>query len=193
MSLNPITALSEQLQKLINEHGSAAILRDHLALFKDQVLLLEKENTRLITENVDLAAKVTVLQSEKEVLETKANNLTKDNKELRGKIQEYEHPTHKISHSDSLDDQKVNILKLLFKQDNLQPEQIAQHLNLELQTAKYHLEELKTTMKMIKQCIVNIPREETNDYGTRHWHDQVRAWSLEQKGRKFLIENSLIE
>jgi protein-arginine kinase activator protein McsA len=54
MSLNPITALSEQLQKLINEHGSAAILRDHLALFKDQVLLLEKENTRLITENVDL-------------------------------------------------------------------------------------------------------------------------------------------
>lgn len=50
MSLNPITALSEQLQKLINEHGSAAILRDHLALFKDQVLLLEKENLRLSNE-----------------------------------------------------------------------------------------------------------------------------------------------
>lgn len=79
MSLNPITALSEQLQKLINEHGSASILRDHLALFKDQVVLLEKENAAL-------TEKIKVLQSEKE-------QLTKDNEELRSKIQEYDQQT----------------------------------------------------------------------------------------------------
>ena len=51
MNLNPITALSEQLEKLINEHGSAAILRDHLAMFKDQVMILEKKAAMLETEN----------------------------------------------------------------------------------------------------------------------------------------------
>jgi hypothetical protein len=50
MSLNPITALSKQLEKLINEHGSAAILRERLALFVDKISQLEKENADLKTE-----------------------------------------------------------------------------------------------------------------------------------------------
>lgn len=47
MTLNPIAAVSEQLQKLITEHGSAAILRERLALFVDKVSHLEKENADL--------------------------------------------------------------------------------------------------------------------------------------------------
>lgn len=80
MTLNPITALSEQLQKLINEHGSAAILRDHLALFKDQVVILEKKAALLVSEN-------TILKAENTELKAKVNQLTKDNEELRNKIQ----------------------------------------------------------------------------------------------------------
>jgi hypothetical protein len=35
------------IDKLITEHGSASILRDHLALLRDQAKVLEKENTDL--------------------------------------------------------------------------------------------------------------------------------------------------
>lgn len=80
MTLNPITALSEQLQKLINEHGSASILRDHLAMIKDQVVILEKKAALLESEN-------TILKTENVELKTKVNQLTKDNEELRHKIQ----------------------------------------------------------------------------------------------------------
>jgi cell division protein FtsB len=73
MTLNPITVLSEQLQKL-------AIHRNHLALFKDQVVLLEKKAALLESENAELKAKV--------------EQLTKDNEELRDKIKQYEQGSH---------------------------------------------------------------------------------------------------
>lgn len=79
----------DQIEKLINEHGSASILRDHLAMFKDQVMLLEKEN-------LSLRQKVIELESEKEVIEAKSRELTKDNKELRSKIKEYEQATNQL-------------------------------------------------------------------------------------------------
>lgn len=59
----------DQLEKLINEHGSAPILRDHVALLKEQVLLLEK---RL----VECETKVSVLTQEKEVLTREHLELT---------------------------------------------------------------------------------------------------------------------
>ena len=78
MTLNPITALSDQFQKLINEHGSAAILRDHLALFRDQVALLEKKASLLGSEN-------TFLQSENQKLKMEYQNLEAGNDELQKK------------------------------------------------------------------------------------------------------------
>jgi len=73
----------DQIEKLINEHGSAAILRDHLAFFKDQVLLTEAKIT-------DLTNKVQMLDQEKAVLNAKVSQLTKDNEELRSKVKQYE-------------------------------------------------------------------------------------------------------
>lgn len=87
MSLNPIVALSEQLQKLINEHGSAAILRDHLAMFKDQVSSLEKDNLRLVNE-------IGAYKINDEKLTSDIDHLKKENDILRKKIQEYEQGFH---------------------------------------------------------------------------------------------------
>jgi hypothetical protein len=97
MFKNPITSLSEQLQKLINEHGSAAILRDHLALFKDQVALLEKKNVELVAENAILTGKIKILESEKD-------QLTKDNEELRSKIEEYDQRTKQSARKPDMKD-----------------------------------------------------------------------------------------
>lgn len=174
MTLNPITALSEQLQKLINEHGSAAILRDHLALFKDQVALLEKKNIEFTTENAALMSEIHGLQSKIEVFETKLRQLTKDNEELRKKIQNYEQPKH----MNLLDEAKLNILKLLFKQDKLPTEDIAKVLGYEIQMAKFHLEELKS-----HQMIKDIPYNKNKKV--------IIGWFLQQEGRRYLIENKI--
>lgn len=40
-------SLIDLINKLIQEHGSSEILRDHLNLIKDQASLLEKENNEL--------------------------------------------------------------------------------------------------------------------------------------------------
>ena len=37
----------DNIQTLINEHGSSTILRERLSLLKDQIVILEKENTDL--------------------------------------------------------------------------------------------------------------------------------------------------
>jgi Skp family chaperone for outer membrane proteins len=174
MTLNPITALSEQLQKLINEHGSAAILRDHLALFKDQVVLLEKKNIDLTAENAALVSEIHSLQSKIEILGTKVQQLTKDNEEFREKIQNYEQPNH----ANLLDETKIDILKLLFKQDKLPTEEIAQIMGYAIQTTKFHLEELK-----LNQMVKDIPY-------TRN-RKPVVGWYLQQEGRRYLIENKI--
>jgi hypothetical protein len=165
MTLNPITALSEQLQKLINEHGSAAILRDHLALFKDQVVLLEKDNTKLAAENDILKRKI-------EESESKINQITKDNEELRGKIQKNEHN----SHGNLLDETKANILVFLAKHDKPNASQIAGSLNINEQIVKFHLTELKNISMVHDLINMSAP--------TR--------WVLTHGGRKYLIENKLI-
>jgi hypothetical protein len=83
MNLNPIVALSEQLQKLLNERGSSAILRDHLALFKDQVLMLEKENLRLVNE-------IETYKINNEKQNSDIEHLKEENGILSSKVLEYE-------------------------------------------------------------------------------------------------------
>lgn len=172
MSLNPITALSEQLQKLINERGSAAILRDHLALFKDQVALLEKKNVELVAENATLAEEIQILQSEKE-------QLTKDNEVLRSKIQEYEQPTEQSTHDNLLEEVRGRILYWLSK-NSMTAEQVSNTLQIGLEVAKYHLVELKK-MKMVRD---SFQRAKYNQIFT--------VWTVDQEGRKYLVENNLI-
>lgn len=73
--MNPITALFAPIEKLISEHGSAAILRNHVA-FRDQLAVLKEKFAVLATENERL-------KSENQTLKTENINLTK-------KIDEYE-------------------------------------------------------------------------------------------------------
>jgi hypothetical protein len=62
--MNPLNAI----EKWISEHGSAAILRDHLALLKEKITSLESENFILKTENA-------ILKKENLELKGQINNL----------------------------------------------------------------------------------------------------------------------
>jgi len=66
--------LLSALDKLIKEHGSELILKDHLALFKDQVLILQSENSSLNDEVKNLKNEINVLKSKIEGYENKINS-----------------------------------------------------------------------------------------------------------------------
>lgn len=54
--------LLEHFEKLINEHGSATILREHLALVKAEYATLERKCTDLTAENDRLRTRITELE-----------------------------------------------------------------------------------------------------------------------------------
>lgn len=179
MKLNPITALSESLSKLVVEHGSAIITEKNLAFLRDQLTAAEKEITAL-------TIRLEKSESENQDFKAQLQNLKNENKELKNKIETYD----KSTHDNLLDEESVTVLKLLFSRDNLTAEQIAQSLNVALQIAKFHLEELKT-MGMIRSHTVYREVSRQGAFGTVHGRQGYSAWSLDQRGRKYLIENKL--
>jgi chromosome segregation ATPase len=62
-NMKPLTALFKPLEKLITEHGSAVILREHLALFKTQLTISEKKIQILETDKQQLTAEITNLSA----------------------------------------------------------------------------------------------------------------------------------
>lgn len=60
MTIDPISLL----EKLINEHASAAVLRDHLAFFRDRFSSVSQENDALKKENAGLKDLNVRLQTE---------------------------------------------------------------------------------------------------------------------------------
>ncbi len=156
--------LLDQIEKLIKEHGSSSILRDHLALFKDQVVLLEKENTIL-------RGTVRDLQAEKEGLLAKIEYLSDENEWLRKGI-----PQDSESPGGLLDQPKLDVLKLLFVRDKLSAEGVARTLKMELQMAKFYLEEL-----LKRQMVAMIQVS-----------GRPNRWTLAQEGRRHLIQNRVV-
>ena len=51
-------SLLDSIEKLITEHGSAVVLREHLSLLKTQATILETENSNFKTEIEDLRNKI---------------------------------------------------------------------------------------------------------------------------------------
>ncbi|OGW25492.1 MAG: hypothetical protein A2X55_03270 [Nitrospirae bacterium GWB2_47_37] len=75
--------LLDKFEKLINEHGSASILKEHLSLMKSQQAILERENEDLKKESASLKSKIDVLEKE-------IQNLKIDNGDLKKKITDLE-------------------------------------------------------------------------------------------------------
>lgn len=167
MKLNPITALSALLSKLVVEHGSAIITEKNLAFLRDQLAATEKEIARLTTA-------IEKYKAEKQNFKTQFQNLKNENKRLTKKIQTYE----KSTHDNLLDKEQILILQYLasLPRDNMLPlDPIMSDCNLSEQTALFHLQELEDE-SMIESDYIN---------NTLHW-------SLDHDGRRYLIKYKLI-
>ena len=67
--------LIDQFEKLINEHGSSTILREHLALLKAEQSVLERKNTDLQTEKKALQSEIDQLRSDNISLQNQVSTL----------------------------------------------------------------------------------------------------------------------
>jgi hypothetical protein len=94
-------------------------------------------------------------------------------------------------HNNPLDEAKIKILKHLFKNDNQQVENLAQALQLELQIVKFHVEELLKVRKVKKATIYK--QEVTQNFvGTITRQIPIPVLTIDQAGRKYLIENGMV-
>lgn len=66
----PLNLISE-IEKLINEHGSIDLLNTKLALLKEHIIELEKENARVIRENAELKQKLSRYEMGEELVEAR--------------------------------------------------------------------------------------------------------------------------
>jgi regulator of replication initiation timing len=153
-----------EIEKLINEHGSAVILKERIALVNDKYSALEKE----------LSASKTKVSE----LEAENKSLALDNEKLRQEIQRRDNIIQdNKSHTSLLDENKIKLLIFLSQQyDRITIEAIVQSLNMNIQIATFHLEELEKS-KMV--------------HGLYYSGDPC-DWILIQGGRRYLIENNLI-
>ena len=164
MDTNPIKKLHGLLDKLIIEHGSAVVQEKHIALLKEQLSLVEKENAEL--------------KAQKQSLEEENQALKNNNIYLKKKIDIYEKPSHVIT----IDEIELKILIYLATQehDKISPEDISKSVDIKLQMAIFHLNNLKN-----KQMVDSRPIAPFD-------HSPKRFWTLSQNGRHYLIENSHI-
>lgn len=119
--------LLDGLEKLINEHGSAAILKERIALANDQYAALEKKFQAS-------TLRVSELESENRTLR---HNLEKANAEIENLKRATEN-----GRGAPLDEIKEKILVLIASRD-MYTRNISQELGVGEQVAVFHLEELE--------------------------------------------------
>lgn len=119
--------LLDGIEKLINEHGSAAILKERIALANDQYAVLEKKFQASMV-------RVNELESENRALR---HNLEKANAEIENLKRATEN-----GRGSRLDKIKEKILVLIAGRE-MYTRNIAQELGVGEQVAVFHLEELE--------------------------------------------------
>lgn len=155
-------SLFDNVEKLINEHGSASILRERLLLAEDKYLMLER--------------KISDLQSESTLLRVQLEESLKENADLRKSI---EKPSAK---PDGFDKTTEKILKIFFDvSDDISSNQIAKQLGLKVGVVDYHFDVLKCA-KMIIQTRMGI----SGDSGS-----SPPGFGLLPAGREYVVKNNI--
>lgn len=159
MKLNPLHKLSDLFSKLVVEHGSAIITEKHLALFKDQLTLAEKEIKKLTSALEDCQA---------------------ENNKLREIVQKHQKPND----DSTLNETAVNILILLSKHDDrsqVRAEHIAESLNVGLQAATFYLNDLAGRNMVLKNRMLGSDITGGTSYSYWTLKQEGRRYLVENK------------
>ena len=160
--------LLDGFEKLINEHGSAVILKERIALANDKYVSLEQ---KLTTSEL----RVTELEAENKTLSL---NLEKAQIE----IQNLKNITEK-SHRNRLEEVREKILLAVAQNEDATDQHIAQITSVTTLISTYHLEELKA-LKMVTPSYT-MGSDWAGTSGSTNW-------SVSQAGRAYLVQHALI-
>lgn len=147
-----------QIEKLINEHGSATILKERLHLASDKYSKLEDENAVL-----------------KEKIETLESNLDDANKEIE-RLNKVANSFQKEQSQKNLDEGTKGILRKFFEAgSDLSERYLASALSLDIGIVQYHFDIL-IKQHFIKQATAG--REATFDLtqqGRKYFVEQINT------------------
>ena len=159
-----------EIERLINEHGSAAILKERLALATDEYTALERKLSE--SESRAEAAEVRV----KEV-ESENQRLELDNFKLKDRIRDLEGQLTERT-GQRLEEVREKLLQLLAAQtDRITSSQAARALQIGEQLAKYHLTEME------KESLVSA---------AYFYSGRPTDYAIAQGGRAYLVSHGLL-
>lgn len=150
------------LEKLINEHGSAVILKERIALANDKYADLEKKLA-------DSALREKQLESEKQGFELQNLKLKEKIRNLEEKLVE--------RHGQRLEEVREKLLVVLSAGGELQADQLAQAVGIGEQLATFHLNEMKE-VRLVSAAMFYTGRPS--------------LWCIAQEGRSYLVTHGLL-
>ena len=158
-----------EIERLINERGSAAIMRERLALANDQYVALERKLA-------ECEARAQRLEAENQRFELENLRLKERTRALEAQIADRQ--------GARLDEMQEKILQLLPQHGSVTDRQIAAILKSEHQLAVYHLEELR------KKKFVDAAHFAGSDWAGEAPRSE---WHLAQPGRAYLVARGLLK
>ena len=160
-----------EIERLITEHGSAAILKERIALASDQYAALDKKL-------LDAVARAQAAEVEYKNLESVNQRLELDNRKLKDEVRNLE---EKLMgrHGQRLEEVKEAILLFLSARPHggaIFADQIGRQCGIGSQVAMYHLEEMnERSLVLVSYSAIQPP-----------------LWSLGKEGRSYLVVHGLI-
>jgi phage shock protein A len=152
----------KKVEDLIKEHGSASVLRDHVALLREQFAISEK--------------KITSLEEKAKQLESELKNCAEEKKRLNEIIKTFQE-NQGVKQLDKITEKA---LQLFFdKAKKLDVEYLSSSLSLQQSVVNHHLDILRKN-KMILQT-----RAGAKIMGI----ESTPGFSITSKGREYVIEN----
>ena len=158
--------LLDGFEKLINEHGSAAILKERIALANDKYAMLEQKLSKSEATKKDLA-------SENEALRL-------DLERAKVEIQDLKRIAEQ-AHGSRLDAIKEKILVLLMQQNETRGPTIVQSLGVSEQLAKFHLVDLEKAKLISITTVLSMMG-----------NSPPTTYALTQEGRRYLVTHGLL-
>ena len=152
-----------EIEKLINEHGSAAILKERLSLAADEYAALQRKLADSATDNEKLVAKIQLLEKQNTDLQSQLDVAKSALQQLQKQSQ-----THDIA---SLDEPKKRLLAALASGPKAVAH-IKSMLNLSSESLKYHLDTMSRLIELYD------------------WEDKLR---LTKAGRQVAVQLGILD
>lgn len=154
--------LLDGFEKLINEHGSAVILKERIALAEDKYAALERKLSECEAAKIKLHSENEALRLNLEKAKVEIQNLKK---------------LTELAHGQRLNEVRENILLLLVAHDGITDQQVARAVGVGEQVASFHLQELEASDFASRSLFVG---------------QSSTPWHIAQEGRRYLVTHGLL-